>query len=258
MKYWYASHRNSIFLLSAVFAFSSRAFGQIKLGQSADYSGVSAALTKDMAKGINAHLKSVNDRGGIGGERVELVVLDDAFKPEKTVENTRALAERDDILALVGYRGTVNVTSVVPLLKQYNIALIGNTSGVESLRDPVVRELFHLRAGTKDEIETLIDHATTIGMRRIALVAQDDAFGKEAVSAANASLKQKNLVPVASAVIPRGTSDVVAAVAALSKANAEMVLVIGQAKPAAALITAVRATGLRPSFYVLSLAAQVG
>src|SRR3954462_10756932 len=84
------------------------ALADITLGHSGDLSGTSAALTKDYVRGMNAYFDEVNRKGGIRGEKIKLLSLDDAFDPEKTAANTKALIDRN-ALALVGYRGTANV-----------------------------------------------------------------------------------------------------------------------------------------------------
>src|SRR5215210_5343639 len=123
-------------LLAAIVAFAP-AFcsADIELGHSGDLSGTSAALTKDYLRGMNAYFDELNRKGGIRGEKIKLVSLDDGFNPEKTAENTKALIDQN-VLALVGYRGTANVQKIVPLVQAAGIAEIGNTSGAKSLRDP--------------------------------------------------------------------------------------------------------------------------
>lgn len=229
------------------------ASADIVLGHSGDLSGTSAALTKDYVRGMNAYFEDVNRKGGIRGEKIQLVSLDDAFNPDKTAENTKALIDRN-VLALVGYRGTANVQKIVPLVQAAGIAQIGNTSGAKSLRDPYVDGVFHLRASTSDEIEAAINHAWTIGITRIAAAYQDDAFGKEGLEALNASLKKRGSAPVALGAVPRGTVDVAKAVDAMAAATPQAVLYIGQSKPAAALIKGIRAKGVAPQFFVLSVA----
>src|SRR6195952_6027538 len=100
----------------------------IVLGHSGDLSGTSAALTKDYLRGMNPYFDEVNRKGGVHGEKIRLVSMDDGFNPEKTAENTKALIDQN-ALALVGYRGTANVQKVVPLVQAAGIAQIGNTSG---------------------------------------------------------------------------------------------------------------------------------
>src|SRR6478735_12605092 len=89
-------------------------FADILLGHSGDLSGTSAALTKDYVRGMNAYFDEVNKKGGIRGEKIKLVSLDDAFNPDKTAENTKALIDQGAV-ALVGYRGTANVQKIIPI-----------------------------------------------------------------------------------------------------------------------------------------------
>ena len=58
-------------------------FADIILGHSGDLSGTSAALTKDYVRGMNAYFDEVNRKGGIRGEKIRLVSLDDGFNPDK-------------------------------------------------------------------------------------------------------------------------------------------------------------------------------
>ena len=225
----------------------------ILLGNSGDLSGTSAALTKDYLRGMNAYFDEVNRKGGIRGEKIKLVTLDDGFNPERTAENTRTLIEQGAV-ALVGYRGTANVLKVLPILKAANIPEIGNTSGAKSLRDPYVEDLFHVRASTTDEIEAAVNQAWTIGITHIAAAYQDDAFGKEGVDALNVALKKRGTAPGVLAPGPRGTNDVAKAVDTISAAMPQAVMYMGQSKAAAALIRGIRAKGGHPQFFVLSVA----
>ena len=70
---------------------SSGASAYIILGHSGDLSGTSAALTTDYVRGMSAYFDDLNKRGGVRGEKIKLVRLDDGFNPDKTAENTKAL-----------------------------------------------------------------------------------------------------------------------------------------------------------------------
>jgi ABC-type branched-subunit amino acid transport system substrate-binding protein len=232
---------------------SSGAWADILLGHSGDLSGTSAALTKDYVRGMHAYFDDLNRKGGIRGEKIKLISMDDGFNPEKTAENTKALIDQN-VLALVGYRGTANVQKVLPIVQAAGIAEVGNTSGAKSLRDPYVPGVFHLRASTSDEIEAAIAHAWTIGVNQIAAVYQDDAFGKEGLEAHNAALGKRGRKPVALAPVPRGTVDVAKAIDVVAGASPQAVLFIGQSKPAAALVKGLHAKGQHPQVFVLSVA----
>lgn len=232
---------------------SSGALADIVLGHSGDLSGTSAALTTDYVRGMNAYFDDINKKGGIRGEKIKLVSLDDGFNPDRTAENTKALIETHNALALVGFRGTANMLKIVPIVQAAGIAQVGNTSGARSLRDPYVPGLFHLRASTTDEIEAAVNHAWTIGIKKIAVLYQDDAFGKEGLEALNASMQKRGAAPSAVAPVPRGTVDVAKAIDVIAAAQPQAVVMIGQAKPNAAFIKGLRLKGVSPQFFVLSV-----
>lgn len=237
----------------ALGAASLTASAEIVLGHSGDLSGTSAALTKDYVRGMNAYFEEVNKNGGIRGEKIKLLSLDDGFNPEKTLANTRALIATHNAVALVGFRGTANMLKIVPAVQAAGIAQIGNTSGARSLRDPHVPGLFHVRASTTDEIEAVVNHAWTIGVKKFGVLYQDDAFGKEGLEALNAAMQKRGATPAAVAPVPRGTVDVAKAIDVIAAAQPQAVLMIGQAKPNAAFIKGLRLKGVNPQFFVLSV-----
>jgi ABC-type branched-subunit amino acid transport system substrate-binding protein len=247
-----AAHAGRVLAMLVAMA-PAGSWADIVLGHSGDLSGTSAALTRDYLRGMTAYFDDLNRKGGIRGEKIKLVSMDDGFSPEKTAANTKELIDQGAI-ALVGYRGTANVQKILPLLHEAGIAQIGNTSGAKSLREPYVEDLFHLRASTTDEIEAAVNHAWTIGITRIGAAYQDDAFGKEGLEALNAALQKRGSTAVALAPVPRGTVDVAKAVETIGAAQPQAVLYIGQSKPAAALIRGLSAKGLRAQFFVLSVA----
>ena len=253
MKISVFSRTGNLLAALVLCAASSAASADIVLGHTGDFSGNSSALTTDYVRGMNAYFDDLNKKGGIRGEKIKLVSLDDGFNPDKTAENTKALIETHNAVALVGFRGTANMLKIVPIVQAAGIAQIGNTSGAKSLRDPFVPSLFHVRASTSDEIEAAVNHAWTVGMRKIAVLYQDDAFGKEGLEAVRLSLQKRNSAPTAVAPVPRGTIDVTKAVEVIAAAAPQAVLLIGQAKPNAAFIKGVRLKGVSPQFFVLSV-----
>ena len=63
--------------------------------------------------GAQAYFEMVNEKGGIYGRKLRVVVKDDSYKPETTVAHTRAILAEDNPIALFGFVGTGNVTRIV-------------------------------------------------------------------------------------------------------------------------------------------------
>ncbi|RZL95715.1 MAG: branched-chain amino acid ABC transporter substrate-binding protein [Variovorax sp.] len=85
---------------------------EIKLGQTVAYSGPGSAYSMVGRMSV-AYFKMLNEtQGGINGRKLNLLSLDDAYTPPKTVEATRKLVESDNVLAMVNSMGTAMQVSV--------------------------------------------------------------------------------------------------------------------------------------------------
>jgi len=66
--------------LVAALSHSSQA--QILIGQTAGFTGAVGAGVKETTDGAVLYVNSVNAKGGVGGQNLELISLDDKFDPQ--------------------------------------------------------------------------------------------------------------------------------------------------------------------------------
>ncbi len=226
--------------------------GTILLGQTADYSGPQAAAVKETTAAAIAYFNKVNAEGGVFGRKIELRSLDDGFDPKRSVENVRTLAADKAMVALILARGTANAEALLPVLTEVKIPLLGPVGGSQAMHSPPNRYLFNLRTQTQTEAYKAIVQLNAQGMTRLAVVYTDDAFGKDAVQGFDRALAAHNLQPLVRATIPRGSTDVAAAVDKLAETKPQATVGICIAKACAALVKAMREKGVNSTF--LSLA----
>ena len=89
-----------------VVASSQAAQAQILIGQTSGFSGPVAAGVKETTAGAMLYLDRVNAKGGVGGQKIEIVTMDDKFEPPLAAENARELIEKKNVVALFLNRGT--------------------------------------------------------------------------------------------------------------------------------------------------------
>jgi ABC-type branched-subunit amino acid transport system substrate-binding protein len=53
-----------------------------------------------------AYFKMINEQRGVNGRKINLITLDDAYSPPKTVEQTRKLVEQEEVAAILNPLGT--------------------------------------------------------------------------------------------------------------------------------------------------------
>src|ERR1700712_3737385 len=90
----------------------SAAHAQILIGQTAGFTGPVASGVKETTEGAKLYIDSVNAKGGVNGQPIELLSLDDKFDPKLAVENARQLIESKKVLALFLTRGTPHAEAI--------------------------------------------------------------------------------------------------------------------------------------------------
>src|SRR6478609_6149435 len=96
----------------------------ILVGQTVGVTGAVAATVKESMLGAQLYIDNVNAHGGVKGEKIEILTLDDAFDLKRAVENTRVLIEEKNVLGLFMNRGTPHTEAMLPLLQKHDVALV--------------------------------------------------------------------------------------------------------------------------------------
>jgi ABC-type branched-subunit amino acid transport system substrate-binding protein len=230
------------------------AFAQARalvVGQSAALSGPAAQLGIQMNAGAKLWFDQVNANGGIQGQTIELRAADDGYEPDRCKANTDKFI-KDDVFALLGYVGTPTCAAALPVINEEKIPFFGPFTGAEILRDPFSRSVFHLRASYYDETELIVKQLTSLGLNRIAVFYQNDAYGKAGLEGTVRALKRRNLDAVATGTVERNTVDVAKAVAEIVPKNANAIVQISAYKSCAAFIREARKAGFGGTFFNVS------
>lgn len=228
--------------------------GDIVVGASLPLSGPNAAAGQEGLAVLNAYFESVNQAGGIEGRLLRLNALDDAFNPQKAAENARQLIDAK-VVALVNCWGTSSCSALVPIANQAGIPLVGGIAGGGVMRSAPGRHAFNIRASTAAEIDAMVRQMTSIGQKNIAVVYQDDGFGKGGQAAASAVLQQHQLAAVVELPVAPDGSNAASVVTALAALPAVQGVIMVASPPATiAVVTQARKNGLSTQFY--NLAAQ--
>ena len=244
-------------LAATAFAGGTTAHADITIGQTAGHTGTVASSVKEATLGARIYFDAVNASGGINGQKITLVSLDDKFDAKLAVANANTLIDQG-VLALFLNRGTPLTQAIMPLLTEHKIPLVGPSTGAMVLHKPVHPWLFNVRATYQREAERAIEHLSLIGVERIAIVQVDDSFGEDAVQGAMAGLVKTNKKPVAHEKYDRAKPDFVPIVPKLLEKQAQAVMFIGSGTAVVQGMKAVRAAGSTAQLVTLSNNASAG
>lgn len=221
------------------------------LGQSAAFTGPAAQLGIQFHQGAKIWFDQINAQGGVAGKSIEIKTLDDGYEPDRCAENTRILIE-EDVFALFGYIGTPTSLAALPLVKQAQIPFIAPFTGAMALRQPMLKNVFHLRASYNDETAMIVKQLTNLDLKKIAVFYQNDSYGKAGLAGAELALSKLDLKPVALATVERNSVDVASAVKTITAAAPDAIIQVSAYKSCAAFIRAARKAGFGGTFFNVS------
>lgn len=243
-------------LLLAVLSHASQA--QILIGQTAGFSGAVGAGVKETAEGAKLYIDAVNAGGGVNGQKIEVISLDDKFDPKLALENGRQLIEDKNVLAMFLTRGTPHTEAILPLLEKYGVPLVGPSTGAMVLHKPVKKHVFNVRATYQREAEKAITHLHSMGITRIGIVYADDSFGADGVAGAQKGFSTAKITPAVLEKFNRATPDFTAIGPKLVLANAQAVLMIASGQAVVDGVKAFKTAGSTAQIVTLSNNASSG
>ena len=225
---------------------------QVLVGQFAAISGPAAQLGQRMQVGIAAYFSAVNAQGGVHGRQLKLMTRDDGYEPVKSAAAVKALISEDKVFALIGSVGTPTGLAAVPILTEAKVPLVGMFTGAQALREPFNRQVFHVRASYFDETERMVQHLTSMGVKKIAVFYQNDAYGQAGLEGVTRALAKRQLKPTAISTVERNSVDVAKALDDILKVEPEAVVQISAYKSCAAFIKQARGKGYGGQFFNVS------
>ena len=195
--------------------------GRILFGQSAAFTGPASDLGVGMRTGILMAFSEANDAGGVHGRTLELAFRDDAYEPEAAIANTSTLIQQDKVFALVGAVGTPTSRSAVPVAAAAGVPYVAPFTGAEFLRSPSYEHILNVRASYYQETAEMVNRLLTdLGITRIAVMYQDDSFGRAGYQGVRIALADLGMEPVAIGIYPRNTKAIKTALLDLRQGRA--------------------------------------
>ncbi|NKW78203.1 ABC transporter substrate-binding protein [Rhodobacteraceae bacterium R_SAG7] len=225
----------------------------VTFAQVAAFDGPAAALGTGMRLGITAAFEEANAAGGVHGRMLKLDSMDDGYEPDRSAALVKTVIEGNGHIGLIGAVGTPTSSATQPIATEANVPFIGPFTGAGFLRDASHGNIYNVRASyfaeTEAWIEYLVDQQ---GMKSIAILYQDDGFGRVGLNGVTAALEKRGMSLAAEGTYTRNTTAVKKALLAIRKAKPDAVVMVGAYKPVAEFIKLARKMKLDSEFVNIS------
>ncbi len=224
----------------------------IRLGMVNVQTGPASALGKGMLSGALAVFEHVNANGGVNGRQIELLVADDGYEPRRTIDETYKMIEENEVFSLFGFVGTPTANAIIPIVEDLEIPLVGLFTGADSLRHPVIPEIFNIRASYEDETEAIVQHFLNRGAKSVGIFYQNDGFGKAVLRGTRKALKKRGMRVHVSGTYKRNTDHVKPGLGRILRKPPDALVMVGTYTPLAKFVNLARESGLHSTMATVS------
>ncbi|WP_029527414.1 ABC transporter substrate-binding protein [Polaromonas glacialis] len=227
--------------------------GPLKIFQSTALTGPLADLGQAVHQGAKVYFTALNAAGGVNGRSIELNAVDDGYDVPRALANAKSFIADRNCFAIFNCLGTPMVEAMLPQVIESGIPFFAPFTGAASARPKNARNVFNIRASYADETGHLVQHLATIGIKRIAIVHQNNAFGKDVAAVARQVMASKGLSEAAVATIENNSSDAAAAAAKIAASQPEAVIMGLAGQPTVEFVKAIRQQRKGLALYALSV-----
>jgi len=109
-----------------------------------------------------------------GGQPIEVVEINDEYKPERAASNVEALAARPDVLAVSGLWTTAHARAALPVAARLRLPVVGMRSSAAELRRGDNPWAFHLKASDSDELQAVLKTFVGMSLPRVGVIYVDE------------------------------------------------------------------------------------
>ncbi len=224
----------------------------IKVGAAINLTGPASTWGQFHAKGQQDYFRYVNDvKGGVAGNKIEMILVDTAYKVPEAVAAVRKFAVQDNV-DMIATWGAGEGLAAKPIVQNYKIPTINYSTSWEILEPPF--EYMYLPFGSyRMDCEAVLDYIRAIHKGKeppkVALLTYNNAYGLSIHKPSRDYAAKIKVNIVAVEEFPPKTVDLTTELLRIQKSGAEYIFM--QMLPAS-IITAFRGAdriGYDPAFF---------
>jgi branched-chain amino acid transport system substrate-binding protein len=180
---------------AAVAVTSSGAMAEdtIKIGFPMPLSGPASVYGVPITKGAEMAVAEINGKGGVLGRKLELLERDSKASADEAVRLARELIIKNNVDFLAGTLTSAEAPAVSTIAKENKIVFVAPTAKTIQLTAPKNLHPYIFRFASNTDIDGSSGAAILAGwkdVKRVATIAPDYAYGRDAVAAFVAYIKK--------------------------------------------------------------------
>ncbi|MBN1901824.1 ABC transporter substrate-binding protein [Candidatus Sumerlaeota bacterium] len=150
----------------------------IKIGAIFSITGGASWLGEPERNTMVMYVEKINKAGGVLGRPIELIVEDTEGNETKTVNATKKLITKDNVIAIVGPSRSGSTMAIIDIPGEYKVPLI-SCAAAESIAVPVRKYVFKTPQKDSDAALRILEHLKKKGVKKIAIMSEASGFGDQ-------------------------------------------------------------------------------
>ena len=142
----------------------------IRIGASLAQTGLYVAAGQNQLRGYQLCVKRLNEKGGVLGRTLELVVYDDGSDPATAVRLYEKLIIQDKVDLVLGPYGSPITDAVADVTEKHKTPMVAPVAAATSIYRKGRKFIFQVLSPAEGYLEGLIDLAAKKGLKTVALI----------------------------------------------------------------------------------------
>ena len=217
----------------------AQAQGTLKFGLVAAMSGQSAKSGEAIVRGLSIAVDEINEKGGLLGRKVELVVRDDESNPAKGAVAARELVQRERVVALFGGLDTPVSIAIVPFANSSRVPFMGVWAAGTPITRNGAAENYAFRVSAVDELvdKALVDYAVKkYGAKKPGMILINNPWGESNEAGLKKALAEKNMPYAGIEKFETNDVDVVPQLTRLKQAGSDVLFLVANVAPSSQVV----------------------
>jgi branched-chain amino acid transport system substrate-binding protein len=225
----------------------------IRIGATLALTGVYAVPAQNQLRGYRLCVKHVNDKGGVLGRKLELVIHDDGSDPATAVSLYEKLITQDKVDLVLGPYSSPISEAVAVVNEKHRMPMVAPIAGGSSIYKQGRKFIFSVLPPAEVFLEGLIDLAVAKGLRTVAVINVDDLSQKQIAQGTIGLAKSKGLQVVVVEAYPLGNTDFSTILTKVRAANPDVLGAATRFEDAVAIVRQMKALDVNPRMVGLTV-----
>jgi branched-chain amino acid transport system substrate-binding protein len=229
----------------------------LRIGVSVGLTGSYESIARLQQRAYLLWQKNVNERGGILGRRVQVVIRDDRSDPDAARKIYEAFVGEDRMDFVFGPYSSANTAAIAPIIDKHGYPTLASGATADALWRRGYRNLFGVYSPASRYAMGFLALMAEAGIQRVAIVSATDDFSVEASNGMRNWAPQYALHVASFTSVSKDKAELLRAAQLARHSGAQALLVAGHFTEAVDMRKALKEIGWMPSAYYATVGPAV-